>query len=123
MDTATNNAFLKLERDFKGSNIFDGYIGDKEKSYMLNGYFNTGDIGYVKDNYIYIVGRKKNILIGANGKNIAPEELRKKILKSDKIHDCKIIMENNKLIVILNTKLTNEEVDKYIFKINQHTLI
>lgn len=104
----------------KGTNIFDGYIGDKEKKYMLKGYFDTGDVGYVKDNYIYISGRKKNVLIGANGKNIDPEELRKKILKSEKIHDCKITMENDKLIALLNTNLSNETVEKYISRINKN---
>lgn len=103
----------------KGSNVFKGYIGDKDKNYILDGYFDTGDLGYVKDNFLYICGRKKNILIGANGKNISPLELRDKILKSKQIHDCKIVMEDNKLVAYVNTTLNKEEVEKFIAKVNK----
>lgn len=103
----------------KGSNVFTGYLGDKDKKYINEEYFDTGDLGYIKNNFLYITGRKKNILIGANGKNISPLELKNKILKSKKIHDCKIIMKDNRLVALLNTSLTKDEVSKYIDKINK----
>ena len=102
----------------KGKNVFDGYINDKKHPYFSDDYFDTGDLGYVNNNYLYIVGRKKNILIGDNGKNISPEELNKKILKNNKIHDCNIIMENNRLIALVNSELSDAELNKYINKIN-----
>ena len=64
------------------------------------------------------MGRKKNILIGSNGKNLSPEEINNKILKNNKIHDCKVIMENDKLVAVINTSLTHEKVEEYINKIN-----
>lgn len=103
----------------KGSNVFDGYVGDFDKTYMLDGYFNTGDLGYVKDNYLYICGRKKNILIGSNGKNISTLELKDKILKNKKIHDCNVIMKEDKIVVVMNTDLTKKEVEKFIEKVNK----
>jgi long-chain acyl-CoA synthetase len=102
----------------KGGNVFDGYIRDDKKDYFLDGYFDTGDIGYIKDNYLYVIGRKKNILIGDNGKNISPEEINKKILKNNKIHDCNVIMENNRLTAIVNTELSEMELKRYIDKVN-----
>lgn len=103
----------------KGNNVFDGYLKDRSKNYFLEGFFDTGDIGYIKDNALYVVGRKKNILIGENGKNVSPEELNKKILENKQIDDCNVIMENNKLIAIINTTLTEEKLASYIEKINK----
>ncbi len=102
----------------KGSNVFKGYLNDKKKNYFVDDFFETGDLGYINNNYLYVVGRKKNILIGDNGKNVSPEELNQKILKNNKIHDCNVIMENNKLVAIVNSELTDVELDKYIKKVN-----
>jgi len=103
----------------KGKNVFDGYINDKKRPYMLDGYFDTGDIGYVKDGFLYVIGRSKNILIGPNGKNISPEEIKRKILKNKDIYDCNIIMENYKLTAVINTNLNHDEANRYIEKINK----
>jgi len=102
----------------KGNNVFDGYLKDKERSCFVGEYFDTGDLGYIKDNSLFVMGRKKNILIGSNGKNLSPEEINNKMLKNNKIHDCKVIMENDKLVAVINTSLTHEEVQEYINKIN-----
>ncbi|MCR5213552.1 MAG: AMP-binding protein [Eubacterium sp.] len=102
-----------------GPNIFEGYLGEGKACNFDGEYFNTGDIGYVKDNYLYVLGRNDGILIGANGKNISSEELNKKIMANRRVHDCKILMENNRLIAIINTDLSFEELGRYIDKINQ----
>ena len=63
----------------KGPNVMLGYYKNEEATaaaFTEDGYFRTGDIGYLgKDNYIYITGRKKNVIILSNGKNVFPEEL------------------------------------------------
>ncbi len=63
----------------KGPNVMLGYYKNPEATatvFTEDGYFRTGDIGYMdKDNYIYITGRKKNVIILSNGKNVFPEEL------------------------------------------------
>lgn len=102
----------------KGANVFDGYIQDENQEHFIEDYFDTGDIGYVKNNYLYVIGRKKNILIGDNGKNISPEEINKKILANNRIHDCNVVMENNRLIAFINTDLSEEELNRYIEKVN-----
>jgi long-chain acyl-CoA synthetase len=58
---------------------------------MENGWFHTGDIGYLDaDNYVYITGRKKNVIIAANGKNVFPEELEELINRSPYIEECMV---------------------------------
>ena len=58
---------------------------------MENGWFHTGDIGYLDaDNYVYITGRKKNVIIAANGKNVFPEELEELIGRSPYIEECMV---------------------------------
>ena len=63
----------------KGPNVMLGYYKDEEATKAVfdeEGYFNTGDIGKLdKDGWIYITGRRKNLIILSNGKNVYPEEL------------------------------------------------
>lgn len=62
----------------KGPNVMLGYYEEPEltKNAFHNGYFLTGDYGYLdKDNFIHISGRKKDIIITENGKNVYPEEI------------------------------------------------
>lgn len=62
----------------KGPNIMLGYYENEEatKESIVDGYFHTGDIGYIdEDNFVFITGRKKNVIITRNGKNIFPEEI------------------------------------------------
>lgn len=63
----------------KGDNIMLGYYENPEATAEVideNGYFHTGDLGYMdKEQFLFITGRKKNVIITENGKNIYPEEL------------------------------------------------
>jgi long-chain acyl-CoA synthetase len=62
----------------KGANIMLGYYENEEatRESIIDGYFHTGDIGYIdKDRFVFITGRKKNVIITKNGKNIFPEEI------------------------------------------------
>lgn len=60
-----------------GPNVMLGYFENEEATnkVLKNGWYYTGDMGYIDpDGYIYITGRKKNVLVLENGKNVFPEE-------------------------------------------------
>ncbi len=62
----------------KGDNLMLGYYNNQEATEQVikDNWYYTGDLGYIdQDNYVYITGRKKNVIITKNGKNIFPEEL------------------------------------------------
>ncbi|MBR1797245.1 MAG: AMP-binding protein [Clostridiales bacterium] len=63
----------------KGDNVFMGYYEDPEataEALDSNGYYHTGDLGYIdKNGFCIITGRKKNVIIAQNGKNVFPEEI------------------------------------------------
>ena len=63
----------------KGDNNFLGYYKDPENTAAAldeEGYYHTGDLGYIdKDGFCIITGRKKNVIIAKNGKNVFPEEI------------------------------------------------
>ena len=77
----------------KGDTVMKGYYNDPEKTaeVLIDGWFHTGDYGKIdKEGLLVITGRKKNIIVLANGKNIYPEELEEYIGGIDYI--CEVIV-------------------------------
>ena len=79
---------------FRGPQVMMGYYKDPENTAAVldeEGWFHTGDIGYLdRDNYVFITGRKKNVIIASNGKNVFPEELEGYLLALPIVEECMV---------------------------------
>ena len=81
----------------KGPNIMLGYYKDekKTKEAFKDGWFKTGDYGYIDDEgFIFITGRKNDIIVLRNGKNVYPQELEFLISKLPYVAECMVFARN-----------------------------
>ncbi len=76
----------------KGPNVMKGYFNNPEATSEVlsdDGWFRTGDYGHIDDDgYLFITGRKKNVIIAKNGQNVYPEEIELKIGQDLNILEC-----------------------------------
>ncbi len=66
----------------KGSSVMQGYYNMPQETAetLADGWLKTGDLGYVdEDGYLFLTGRKKNLIITPNGENVSPEEIENKL--------------------------------------------
>ncbi len=80
----------------KSPSVMQGYYKDPEataEALSDDGWLHTGDLGYVKDNRVYITGRKKNLIILSNGENVSPEELENKFAGNDMVSEVLVYSE------------------------------
>lgn len=83
----------------KGPNVMLGYYENPEataEAIDSDGYFHTGDLGYIDANgFVIITGRKKNVIISKNGKNIFPEEIEGLLARSPYIAESLVTGEDD----------------------------
>lgn len=91
----------------KGRNVMSGYFNDKEETdqCFVDGYYRTGDLGYLEGDVLYVTGRKKNLIILKNGKNFSPETVEKELLRLPYIKECLVTAENRNSIDIIVAKI------------------
>jgi long-chain acyl-CoA synthetase len=96
----------------KGDNVMLGYYKDERatKSVLHDGWYHTGDLGYTdKDNFLFITGRKKNLIILSNGENVSPEELEMLIMRDSAVEEVLVYGEDK--VITAEIYPTQEYID------------
>ena len=89
----------------RGSNLMLGYYKNEEATKQVfteDGWLKTGDLGTMdSDNFIFIRGRNKNMILGPSGQNIYPEEIEEKLNSSPFVGESLAISEDQKIIALI----------------------
>lgn len=111
------------EVQLKGETLFLGYYKDSESTAeAFDGeWFKTGDIGFLdKDGLLYITGRKKNLIILANGKNVSPEELETKLYEEiPEIKEVIVYGKNDRITAEIFTEEDEQAIRNKILIVNR----
>ena len=89
----------------KGMNVMLGYYKNEEathKAIDAEGWYHTGDLATMSaDGHIFIRGRLKNMLLGANGQNVYPEEIEDKLNSMPMVSECIVVQRGDKLAALV----------------------
>ena len=108
----------------KGPNVMLGYYKNEEATEQVidkDGWMHTGDLGIIdEEGNITIKGRSKNMLLGASGQNIYPEEIEDKLNNMPYVAESIVVQQNEKLVVLIYPDfddafahgLTNEDIER-----------
>lgn len=99
----------------KGPNVMLGYYENEEetKKVIKNGWFYTGDLGYFdEEGFLYLTGRKKDVIVLKNGKNVYPQEIESLISKIPYVQECMVFgMPSEGKDLLISAKIVyNEEI-------------
>jgi len=112
------------EIQVRGQHVMLEYYNNAKanaKVFTEDGWLRTGDLGIIDgENFIYIKGRKKNMLLGPSGQNVYPEELESRLTNFPFIQECVILQRNNQLVakvypdaeMMKQTKTKEEDLDE-----------
>ena len=112
------------EIQISGPSVMKGYYKNKEATdevFTDDGWLMTGDLGHVdKDGFLFITGRKKNLIILDNGKNIYPEELEQHIYAIEGVKDAMVYSAKGRICVVIQLQPNSDrsEVKKHIKELN-----
>ena len=89
----------------KGPNVMLGYYKNEEATKQTideNGWYHTGDLGTMDgDGNVFIKGRSKNMLLGASGQNIYPEEIEDKLNSLALVSESVVVQKGDKLVALV----------------------
>ena len=98
----------------RGPNVMKGYYKEPELTADMitpDGWLKTGDLGvFDRDNFLFIKGRLKNMIVGANGENIYPEEIESVINNFNYVSESLVVEEKGKLVALVH--FNKEELEE-----------
>ena len=102
----------------KGRNVMKGYYKNPEATAEIidkDGWLHTGDLGTLKDGYLYVTGRKKEMIVLSNGKNINPIDIEAKLMSMTNLIAEVVVTEYNSILTAVIhpdfNKVKEEKVD------------
>ena len=94
-----DKGYMEGEIQVKGDNVMLGYYNNPEataEAFSEDGWFRTGDVGYLdEDEYCFITGRLKTVIVLESGKNVFPEEIEEYLGNIETIAECAVIGRQN----------------------------
>lgn len=89
----------------RGPNVFLGYYKDEAATNqtLIDGWLQSGDLGELRDEFLYITGRKKEIIITAGGKNVAPKNIEAALKNHSLVNEAVVIGDRRKYLSALLT--------------------
>lgn len=101
----------------KGPNVMQGYFKEPNLTKEVlteDGWFKTGDLGILdKDGYLFMKGRLKNMILGASGENIYPEEIESVINNFKLVVESLVVQRKGKLVALVHLNMEEME-EKYL---------
>ena len=93
------------EIELHGSSITDGYLDDPEANraaFTSDGWYRTGDVGFVdRDDFLFVTGRVKEVLVLGGGKKVAPEDLERSYGSAPEIAEMAVLEDNGALVALV----------------------
>jgi long-chain acyl-CoA synthetase len=93
------------EIELRGSSITNGYLGNPEANsaaFTLDGWFRTGDLGFIdRDGFLFVTGRTKEVLVLGGGKKVIPEELERIYGSASEISEIAVLEEKGALVALV----------------------
>jgi long-chain acyl-CoA synthetase len=93
----------------RGTNVMIGYYKNEEETAKVldsEGWYHTGDLGLLDEKgNIFIKGRSKNMLLGANGQNVYPEEIEDKLNSMAMVSECIVLQKGDTLVALVHPDL------------------
>jgi len=103
----------------KGPNVMKGYYKDEEStlaSFTEDGWFRTKDLGYMdKEGYLFIKGRKDNMILNSNGENIYPEDIESIINEFDLVLESLVVEIKGRLVAKVHFNYDEIKESEHIF--------
>ena len=101
----------------RGLNVMLGYYKNEEATREVldkDGWYHTGDLGTMdEDGNVYINGRSKNMLLGANGQNIYPEEIEDKLNSMTLVAESIVVQRDSKIVALVHPDLEEARLMKF----------
>ena len=106
----------------QGENVMMGYYNDPDSTaeVIRDGWFHTGDMGYIdKNGFLFVTGRQKNLIILSNGENVSPEEIEQYVERIPEVSEVVVYEDDHNIVAEVfpeESDLSRDEMEKVLQK-------